>query len=348
MCLPNSGIYAPNATPADTRVVIFGATGYIGRYVAREFARQGHEVVAFARERSGVKGKQCADELRASFAADEGNSRVAFGDVTKPDSVASAFAVGDGTEKNFTNTIAVSCLASRTGGIADSNAIDFDATLNTLNAARAAGAKHFILLSAICVQKPLLEFQRAKLRFEAELQKAAEEDPEFSYSIVRPTAFFKSLAAQVSTMKKGWSYIMFGDGALSKCNALSEADLARFMALCASDPEKRNAILPVGGPDEPMTPREQAEIAFRAMGKPGKYQGVPIGIMDAAIGALDGLSKIFPNLTDAAEFGRIGKYYATEDMVGPPFGTDTLERFFATAVKDGGMEGQDLGDANYF
>lgn len=30
--------------------------------------------------------------------------------------------------------------------------------------------KHFVLLSAICVQKPLLEFQRAKLKFEEELQ----------------------------------------------------------------------------------------------------------------------------------------------------------------------------------
>ena len=52
----------------------------------------------------------------------------------------------------------------------DSWDIDYQATMNTLEAARAAGAKHFVLLSAICVQKPLLEFQRAKLKFEAALQ----------------------------------------------------------------------------------------------------------------------------------------------------------------------------------
>jgi divinyl chlorophyllide a 8-vinyl-reductase len=50
-----------------------------------------------------------------------------------------------------------------------------------------------VLLSAICVQKPLLEFQRAKLAFEAKLQEAGD----ITYSIVRPTAFFKSLAGQV-------------------------------------------------------------------------------------------------------------------------------------------------------
>ena len=54
-----------------------------------------------------------------------------------------------------------------------------------------------MLLSAICVQKPLLEFQKAKLELEAELVRAAaaRENP-VSYSIVRPTAFFKSLAGQ--------------------------------------------------------------------------------------------------------------------------------------------------------
>ena len=75
----------------------------------------------------------------------------------------------------------------------DSWAIDYQATLNALEAARGAGAAHFVLLSAICVQRPLLEFQRAKLKFEGALQAAGD----ITYSIVRPTAFFKSLAGQV-------------------------------------------------------------------------------------------------------------------------------------------------------
>lgn len=67
------------------------------------------------------------------------------------------------------------------------------ATKNCLDAAVASGASHFVLLSAICVQKPLLEFQKAKLKFEADLQAT----DSITYSIVRPTAFFKSLAGQV-------------------------------------------------------------------------------------------------------------------------------------------------------
>ena len=75
----------------------------------------------------------------------------------------------------------------------DSWAIDYQATLNTLEVAQETGAKHFVLLSAICVQKPLLEFQHAKLKFEEALQSAQG----ITHSIVRPTAFFKSLAGQV-------------------------------------------------------------------------------------------------------------------------------------------------------
>jgi hypothetical protein len=44
------------------------------------------------------------------------------------------------------------------------------ATKNVLDVARERGTSHFVLLSAICVQKPLLEFQRAKLKLEADLQ----------------------------------------------------------------------------------------------------------------------------------------------------------------------------------
>lgn len=63
---------------------------------------------------------------------------------------------------------------------------------------------------------------------------------------------------------------------------------------------------------------------------------------------------------DAAEFGRIGKYYAVESMLlwdpvtekylpeaTPSYGNDTLEAFYAKAVKEG-LKGQELGDQAVF
>lgn len=342
MDAPGQGIYSPTTTPQDVHVVIFGATGYIGRYVVLEFVKQGYQVTAFARERSGVKGKNSAQHVRDDLQG----ARVVFGDVTNKDDIANAFTPHD--DRTALSTVAVSCLASRTGGIEDSNRIDFEATLNTLEQALQHGVSHYILLSAICVQKPLLEFQRAKLKFEAKLQQSAEQVADFSYSIVRPTAFFKSLAGQIERLKKGSAFIMFEDGNLSRCNAISEADLARFMVQCAHEESKRNQILPVGGPGEPVSPKEQAEMLFKLLDKSPKYTRMPLGIMNVAISALEAGARLLPFLKDAAEFGRIGRYYAVEDMIGPSFGEDTLESFFEEAVAEGGMAGQDLGDAAVF
>ena len=67
------------------------------------------------------------------------------------------------------------------------------------------------------------------------------------------------------------------------------------------------------------------------------------------------------SLQDSAEFGRIGRYYATESMLlydpetqqylpdaTPSYGRDSLEDFFRRAVKEDGLKGQDLGDAAVF
>ena len=74
------------------------------------------------------------------------------------------------------------------------------------------------------------------------------------------------------------------------------------------------------------------------------------------------LSSLIPSSPpqDAAEFGRIGKYYATESMLvwdeakgqydadaTPEYGVDTLEAFFKRAVTEG-LDGQELGDQAVF
>lgn len=319
--------------------------------MVKELVRRGFNVIAVARERSGIKGKNSKDETLGLLSG----TNVCFSDVTKLESL----------EKSIENLeisidVVVSCLASRSGGVKDSWLIDYEATRNSLVVGRKFGAAHFVLLSAICVQKPLLEFQRAKLKFEAELIKEAEKDEDFSYSIVRPTAFFKSLAGQVELVKDGKPYVMFGDGRLCACKPISEPDLASFIADCVLSEELVNRVLPVGGPGKALTPLEQGEMLFRLAGKEPKFLKVPIEIMDFAIGVLDLLVKVFPSLEDAAEFGKIGRYYAAESMLiwdaetgeydadgTPSYGNDTLEEFFERVLEKG-MAGQELGEQMIF
>ncbi|XP_052190179.1 divinyl chlorophyllide a 8-vinyl-reductase, chloroplastic [Diospyros lotus] len=336
-----------NKNPKDISVLVVGSTGYIGKFVVKELVNRGFNVIAVARERSGIRGRNSKEDTLEQL----NGSNVCFSDVTNLDSLERSLA-----KLELSVDVVVSCLASRAGGVKDSWRIDYEATKNSLLAGRKYGASHFVLLSAICVQKPLLEFQRAKLKFEAELVKAAEEDDGFTYSIVRPTAFFKSLGGQVELVKDGKPYVMFGDGKLCACKPISEPDLASFIVDCVLSEDKINQVLPIGGPGKALTPLEQGEILFRLVGRKPNFLKVPIEIMDFAIGVLDFLVKIFPSLEDAAEFGKIGRYYAAESMLlldpetgeysaekTPSYGKDTLEEFFERVLREG-MAGQELGE----
>jgi divinyl chlorophyllide a 8-vinyl-reductase len=303
--------------PASSRkVLLLGATGTIGRATARALADAGHTAVTPVRAGSDtvqlIMPVAC-DFTRASLAAiikDNGCDAV------------------------------ISCLASRTGSPADARAIDRDLNSIALQAAREAGIGQFVLLSAICVQKPELAFQQAKLEFEAELQASG-----LDWSIVRPTAFFKSLSGQLERVRKGKPFLLFGNGELTACKAIGDADLARYLVMCLEKPAMRNHILPVGGPGPALTPRQQGELLFAALGRTPRFKQVPVGLMTAIVTALSVAGKVSRRLHEKAEFARIGRYYATQSMLvwddargrydadaTPEFGTETLADHYRKLV----------------
>jgi divinyl chlorophyllide a 8-vinyl-reductase len=209
-----------------------------------------------------------------------------------------------------------------------------------LKAAKAAGVTKFVLLSAICVQKPRLEFQKAKLAFEQELIASG-----LDYSIVRATAFFKSLSGQIARVKHGKPFLMFGDGRLTSCKPISDDDLGRYLADCVSDPARSNRVLPIGGPGPAITPREQGERLFALLGREPRFSRAPVAMLDAIIATLSAAGTVFPPLRDKAELARIGRYYATESMLvwddkagrydadaTPSTGSDTLFDHYARVV----------------
>jgi divinyl chlorophyllide a 8-vinyl-reductase len=309
------------------RVFMLGATGTIGRATVRALLRQGHEVVCFVRARAGVRGALAEPDTARLLAGAE----VRFGDVTQPESLAR-----DGFRGERFDAL-VSCLASRTGAPKDAWAIDHQAHVQALNAARAAGVAHVVLLSAICVQKPLLAFQQAKLAFEKELVESG-----LNYSIVRPTAFFKSLSGQVERVRRGKPFLVFGDGTLTACKPISDDDLGDYIAGCLNDARRHRRVLPIGGPGPAITPREQGERLFALLDKPPRFKQVPVALLDTIIAVLGTLGHVLPPLAAKAELARIGRYYATESMLvldpasgrydaaaTPSTGTQTLFDFYA-------------------
>ena len=297
------------------RVLLFGATGTIGQATCKALLERGHEVVCFVRQPSQT-------QTHALLAG----AQLRFGDVQSIESVKN-----NGLQGEHFDAV-VSCMASRTGAPKDAWAIDYQAHSQLLQIAKAAGIKQFVLLSAICVQKPLLAFQQAKLAFEKELRESG-----LVYSIVRPTAFFKSLSGQIKRLQQNKPFLLFADGQLTACKPISDHDLGMFIAECLSDPAKHNQILPIGGPGDAITPLQQGAYLFKAMGKPPKYKHVPVALLDVIIQVLRVLGWFMPSLAAKAELARIGRYYATESMLvwdaqtqqydasaTPAFGTQTL------------------------
>jgi divinyl chlorophyllide a 8-vinyl-reductase len=306
------------------RVIVFGATGTIGRATAKRLLTLGHETVCVVRP--------SARETPAVNALELAGAAIRFAEPTNANSVR------DSAFKGEPFDAVVSCIASRTGAPEDAWAIDHDANVNILTVAvetgtpRSTRATHFIMLSAICVQKPKLAFQAAKRAFEEKLIGSG-----LTWSIVRPTAFFKSMSGQAERIRSGKPFLVFGDGDLTACKPISDNDLAAFIVTCLDDKSKHNAVLPIGGPGPALTPREQGALLFKAFGKPAKFSRAPVWLLDVIISVLSFGGIAFPKLMQKAELARIGRYYATESMLlydhqsefydaarTPEFGDDTL------------------------
>lgn len=291
---------APSTAGSSRRVLLLGATGTIGLATAKALIQRGHAVVCFVRPRQGAAGELTKNVLPSAL---EGATML-YGDPTDAASL---------QKVAFAHTpfdAVVSCLASRTGSPRDAWRVDHQAHVHALEAAQAAGVQHFVLLSAICVQKPLLSFQHAKLAFEKRLRESG-----LTYSIVRPTAYFKSLSGQLQRVKQGKPFLIFGDGTLTACKPISDSDLGDFIAGCLDDKSRHNQILPIGGPGPAITPRQQGETLFQLLGKAPRFKSVPVGFLDLIIGLLSVIGKIIPAAADKAELARIGRYYATESML---------------------------------
>ena len=297
-----------------TKIFVAGSTGYIGKNVVKYALDNGFDVVT-AKRHSDSKPGQLNKKLKVIKISNNDNNWIA--DLEKVD-------------------VIISCLASRTGEPKDAHLVDYKLNCLLLEKAKALKCSQFILLSAICVQKPRLAFQFEKLAFEEELKKSG-----LNFSIVRPTAYFKSLSGQIENIKKGKPYVYFGDGQITQCNPISEKDLSLYILSCIKDKTKWRKILPIGGPKQSITPKDIGKILFEIFEVSPKYKSFPTKILDAIRLLLLIISPFSNWAKNKSELIKIAKYYATESMLiwdekkncydanmTPSTGKDTLRDYF--------------------
>jgi len=267
---------------------VAGATGYIGREVVKRALKRGYTVHASVRPNSKT--------------ALPHHDRLIL-DIIQTERAKTTFNIPRGAS-------VISCISSRTGTAQDAHNIDYQMNVSLLDCAQASDAVVFLMLSAICVQKPKLAFQHAKLKFEDALQTSG-----LKYSIVRPTAYFKSLTGQVKRVKQNRPFLFFGTGSETACTPISKGDLAEFILDTIGEPALWNKVLPIGGPKPALTPADMAAIISKIYDKPTRTRSSSPKIFDVLRTLFTPLAPMSRWAREKSELMNIGKYYATESML---------------------------------
>ncbi|MGD8414698.1 MAG: SDR family oxidoreductase [Candidatus Latescibacterota bacterium] len=274
------------------RVLVAGATGYLGGFVVGEFKSRGYFVRALARSPEKLE--------RLSKSPDE----VAVAEVTQPGSLDN---VCDGMDVVFSSI----GITRQKDGLTFRD-VDYRGNKNLLDAARQAGVRKFVYVSAFNGRKLRhLDIIAAHEDFVDELKGS-----DMDYTVVRPTGYFSDMGELFDMARKGRVWLI-GTGK-NRVNPIHGADLA---VSCVDAAEGDETEIDVGGP-ETLTWEEVAGLAFEVVGRPPKITRVPVWLVWPAVK----LVRLFNR--HQGELLAFFTTMATTDVVAPPAGTHEIEAYF--------------------
>jgi len=279
------------------KVLVAGATGYLGQYMVKELKKRGFWVRVLIRKEAQKNKFKDVDDFFV-------------GQVTEPDSI-----------KGITNNI--DWVFSSIGITRQKNGltymdVDYQGNSNLLKEALQNNVDAFQYISAINGDKLRhLKIFEAKEKFVDELKSSG-----IRYCVLRPNGFFSDMK-DFLTMAKGGRVYLFGDGKL-KLNPIHGEDLAKVCVdkMIAGINEET-----VGGVDI-FTQNELAELALRAWEKPIKISHLPDWTRRLTIWLLR-------TFTSSKTYGPI-EFFLTAmayDNIANQYGTNHLEDFFKLEVK---------------
>ncbi|WPC75069.1 SDR family oxidoreductase [Vibrio porteresiae] len=277
----------------DKKVLLAGATGYLGSFVAAELLKRDYTVRTVVRDATKLDERGIVPhEL---LEAEVTESQTLIGCCEGIDTVIST--VGITRQKDGLSYMDV----------------DYQANLNLLEQAKASGVRKFIYVSILDGEKlRKVSLCKAKERFVEALKNSGLE-----YTVVRPNGFFSDMDEFYHMAETGRIFLF--SGGQYKSNPIHGADLANLVVDAIDTPKREVAA---GGPDV-LTHRQIAEMAFKCAGKKPTIIYVPGWVGVLAMGA----SRFF---TSRHQYGPI-EFFMTvmsRDMLAPPKGQLHLEEHY--------------------
>jgi len=282
------------------KVLVAGSTGYLGKYVVKEFKKQGYWIRALARNPKKIEEDGPFMEPAIKNDVDE----VFVGDVTKPETLQE---ICDGIDIVF-SSVGITRQKDRL----TFRDVDYQGNKNILDITRQKSIEKFIFVSISNVHLfRHLEIVKCREEFVDDLKKSG-----LNYTVIRPTGYFSDISEFLKMAISGKIYLL-GDGK-NKINPIHGADLAK---VCVDGVINNKNEISVGGP-EIYTGEEIAEMAFSVIKTPPKITKIPVWSVNIIIKTLRIFNK---QKSDLIEFILTTQ---KNDVVAPPSGKHSLKNYF--------------------
>jgi uncharacterized protein YbjT (DUF2867 family) len=233
-------------------LLIVGATGTLGRQIARRALDEGLEVRCLVRS------------LRRAAFLKEWGAELVVGNICNPSTLPAALegvtAVIDAATARATDSLSI-------------KRVDWDGQVALIQAAVAAKVERFIFFSILGAENypnvPLMEIKRCTELFLAESG--------LNYTILRPAGFMQGLIGQYAIpVLEGQPVWMTGES--SPVAYMDTQDVAKFAVRALSVPETSKHTFPIVG-SRAWSGKEIISFCERQSGKEAKTTNVPIGVI---------------------------------------------------------------------
>jgi len=224
------------------KVLVAGATGYIGGHVMEGLREKGYWVRAL--------GRPSEKEILDARSHDD----AFIGEATQAEEMRG---VCEGIDVVF------SSIGFHSGDKKPTLwEIDYQANINIFEEAKKSGVKHIIFISTVAGPAMARQSDLAAAREKVvDWLKAAGID----YTVFRPTGFYNDITLVYDKVATKGVYNLYGDPDV-KMNPLHASDFADIVIKAIECPDWKNIEKDVGGP-EIFTRRGIAELAFKVLGK---------------------------------------------------------------------------------
>lgn len=276
------------------KVLLFGATGNLGKEIAKALTHTGYEVTAVVR--SEQKAKVLKDITNSCQAVDSYKLEELDKVITNHHIIISALgksvSLNDRSKPSFRD-------------------IDYVINNNILQIALRKNLKKFVYVSVFHSERHRnLEYFKAHFDFEQQLLNSG-----IDYSIIKPVAFFSAYKDLFDMARKG-QLVNIGKGD-KKTNPIYEGDLAKIVIDSIGS---KNVMIEVGGKTI-YTRAELNNIIQGAINKRKKVRNVPLSLLKLTLPLIKLWDK---NTYDKyAFFTEVINY----DIIAPQLGEMTFEEY---------------------